>query len=853
MSNSSNLIGRVLGQYTIVELIGEGGMASVFRARQTSIDRDVAIKIVHANLFSGGIADRFTQEARTVAQLDHPHILKVFDFGQQDGIAYLVMELKTGGNLAEFRKSVALPLDQTARLLDQIAGALDYAHRRQIIHRDMKPANVLLDADQNAFLTDFGIAKLLNESKGLTQTGMSIGTPYYMSPEQWEGRAIDHRSDIYALGVMLYEMLTGQKPFDGETTASIMFQHFKGEIPDASAIRADLSPAVDAVIKKALSKDINERFNRASDLSASFQQALFDETFEDNPEDVSVPLQTATQRAKIKTGPQPAKVRTGPQSQVNLVPDPNASVSESGGRNRMFILAGVGSVVALAVIIGLVAGRGGGDKSGGAGGDGTRTPVSTVGVGLLSSNSPATIVATSTPEATKTGVTLVAQLPATVAATLTPTTFPTTPAPSATIKPTTLLPTVTPIPPSATLTNTVRPSVTPIPPTATPIPPSPTPIIIILTATPPSATLTYTSLPPSATLTRTNTSIPPTSTPIPPSATLTRTNTPIPPTLTPTPTPTQPPPTFTPTVKPSETPIPPSVTPSKAPPTAAAALVTRRIAYLARAENGRPQIFTAKVDGGDVRQLTNTTDTYLAPLSWSPDGKQIAFTVRTNTSQSVWVMDSDGNNPARYATGSYPTFSPDGSQIAFIGSQAGRDEVFLMNADGSAIRALKTGGIRSTFVAWSPDGQELAFLSSGLLVIGVNDGDQPRRLTADNRVLLAVWSPDGKSLAYTAGTLLFTTKSDGSEPPRQIVANASAPAWSPLGNKIAYVSVGAIYVADVDGTNPVKLASGSDPAWSPDGSRLSYVANGSLFTVKVDGGDVQPLAKNASGASWSPH
>src|SRR4051812_7400145 len=162
-------------------------MATVYRARQLNIQRDVALKVIKPDLAeTSGFIQRFKREAETVATLSHPHILKLFDYGEQDGIVYLVMELLTGGSLGDLIRQGPLSMQEASRFLDHIAAALDYAHRRGVIHRDLKPQNVLLDEDRNAFLSDFGIAKLLDENTMLTQSGASIGTPAYMAPEQWQ-------------------------------------------------------------------------------------------------------------------------------------------------------------------------------------------------------------------------------------------------------------------------------------------------------------------------------------------------------------------------------------------------------------------------------------------------------------------------------------------------------------------------------------------------------------------------------------------------------------------------------------------------------------------------------------------
>src|SRR5258708_4043661 len=195
LSMADTLIGQRLGNYEITAKLGAGGMATVYRARQTNIKREVAVKVIKSELAeSPDYIRRFEREAETIGTLDHPHILKVFDYGEHEDLIYLVMELKTGGTLDRLIRKKELNLDQIVRLLDQITGALDHAHKRGIIHRDLKPQNVLLDADGEGFLSDFGLAKMINAA-ALTQSGATMGTPLYLSPQQWRCRPPAARAD----------------------------------------------------------------------------------------------------------------------------------------------------------------------------------------------------------------------------------------------------------------------------------------------------------------------------------------------------------------------------------------------------------------------------------------------------------------------------------------------------------------------------------------------------------------------------------------------------------------------------------------------------------------------------------
>jgi serine/threonine protein kinase len=271
----TDLIGQSVGAYRITALLGRGGMATVFRARQMTMDRDVAIKVIKPELaVSKDFTARFEREAKMVASLSHSHILKVFDYGHHADMGYLVMEYLAGGSLADLIEHGPLPIERTLRFFEQIAQALDYAHRQGIIHRDLKPQNVLLDDDQNAMLTDFGLAKLAGTGTQLTHTGLTVGTPAYMAPEQWQGSNIDKRADIYSLGVMLYEALSGTLPFNGDTPFRVMHMHIYEFPPLLIERDPNLPPGVDMVLMKALGKKPEERYASAGAMVAAFREAL---------------------------------------------------------------------------------------------------------------------------------------------------------------------------------------------------------------------------------------------------------------------------------------------------------------------------------------------------------------------------------------------------------------------------------------------------------------------------------------------------------------------------------------------------------------------------------------------------
>lgn len=269
-----NLVGKTLGSYELTAFIGRGGMSTVYKARQQTVNREVAIKVMSERTEEGSPElERFVREVQIIANLEHIHILPIYDYGQVDGFPYIVMRYLDGGSLNNRVRAKNLSITEVERLLSQIAAALDYAHAHNVIHRDMKPHNVLLDREGNAFLCDFGIAKLTG-THGLTRTGEAVGTPSYMSPEQWQALNVTPQTDVYALGALLYEMLCGEPPFHAENVFSLMYKHLNDLPPLLGAHRTDLPTAVDNVIQRALAKLPDDRYRSAGELARAFSSAL---------------------------------------------------------------------------------------------------------------------------------------------------------------------------------------------------------------------------------------------------------------------------------------------------------------------------------------------------------------------------------------------------------------------------------------------------------------------------------------------------------------------------------------------------------------------------------------------------
>jgi serine/threonine-protein kinase len=279
----ANLVGQSLGKYQITELLGKGGMAEVYKAYHPDLDRNVTVKILHSYLAEGeGFLARFKREAKAVASLRHAHIVQIHDFEVRDDIYYMVMEYVEGGTLQSKMAALAksgkrMASGQILSILRQVAEALDYAHKSGIIHRDIKPSNILLDPTDAAYLTDFGIARMISTTQ-FTTTGALIGTPTYMSPEQALGEeALTSASDIYSLGIILYELFTGKAPFAAETTPlAVIHKHIHEPPPKPRSIRADLPEAVEEVILKTLAKDPKERYPNALSIVQALENVTDD-------------------------------------------------------------------------------------------------------------------------------------------------------------------------------------------------------------------------------------------------------------------------------------------------------------------------------------------------------------------------------------------------------------------------------------------------------------------------------------------------------------------------------------------------------------------------------------------------
>ncbi len=273
---TDELIGKVIDGYEIQGIIGHGGMATVYRAQQVSMKRVVAMKVLPQQFVTDDTyIQRFNREVEIVSKLEHRNIVPVYHYGQYNSQPYIIMRYMSGGSVDDMLTQGPLEMEKALSIIQQIAPALDYAHSKDILHRDLKPSNILMDDDGGAYLTDFGIARILGQQPGSTITTQGVvGTPSYMSPEQAQGHELDGRSDVYALGVTLFEMMTGRRPFVSDTPYSIAVMQVTTPPPSPRTYNPAISIPVEQVILKTLKKRPDERYSSAFIMAEALKRAL---------------------------------------------------------------------------------------------------------------------------------------------------------------------------------------------------------------------------------------------------------------------------------------------------------------------------------------------------------------------------------------------------------------------------------------------------------------------------------------------------------------------------------------------------------------------------------------------------
>ncbi len=333
---------KKFGRYEIKAEIGRGGMATVYHAYDPRFEREVALKVLPREmLHDPQFRTRFEREAKTIAMLEHPAIVPVYDFGEEEGQPYFVMRYMTGGSLTDRMKKGPMSIKDAAQLFERIAPALDEAHAKGIIHRDLKPGNILFDQYGAPYISDFGIAKIAANPSNVTGSAI-VGTPAYMSPEQAQGEGIDGRSDIYGLGVILFELLSGNQPYHGDTPMSVVVKHITDPVPHILDVKPDLPPAIEAVVEKAMAKDRDERFPTVKALSEALNAVARGETPEFEISDKTLITSTRT-----VISPKPTPTPGTIQAKQAQKPGP----TPAGPRKKTGLWIGLGAAGLLVCVV----------------------------------------------------------------------------------------------------------------------------------------------------------------------------------------------------------------------------------------------------------------------------------------------------------------------------------------------------------------------------------------------------------------------------------------------------------------------------------------------------------------------
>jgi len=769
----------MIGKYRIIANLASGSQGTVYRAYDPTLEREVALKVLHPHLATPDVVERFRREGRIVASISHPNIAGISEIGEHNGAHFIAIEYVPHA-ASDLVGRGAVDAVHAASIAYQTALALEAARtsRHGITHHDVKPDNLLLtslDAGGAVKLIDFGIAHAEGMTS-MTQTGSRWGTPFYMPPEQWAGERGDTRSDVYSLGVVMYQMLAGHVPFDSDfenelaKQNAIANQHFAAAPAPLRSVRADVPEALEAVVAKCMAKSPSERYQTPGELANALAAMLGIAAPEASLAGVSrPPVQSSPEPTATSAGARRPSSSPRPYHPPSRTPPIFDSLSPHL-RNRGHLVAAAAMAFLAIVTLIIVASR----------------PTD-------SEPPPPRVIVVAPPDTP----------------TATPTRAVGAPTPASSAFARADAPTATPTP-AVSAADFIRTALADPSPTPTHTP-TPTP-----THTPtPTATFTPTAIPtPTPTPTATHS---PTPTPSP-----TSTFTPTP-TATHTPTPT---PTFTPTPTHTPTPTPTHTsTPTPTPP------IEGRIAFSTE-RDGNWEIYAMNADGSGVTRLTNNSADDSSP-SWSPDGRRIAFISDRDRNVEIYAMNADGSDVARLTNNSAydhnPSWSPDGRRIAFASDLDGNDEIYAMNADGSGLARLTDNSADDWSPSWSPDGRRIAFDS---------DRDGNREIYAMNADGSGVtnltnnpatdgdpsWSPDGRRIAFYRGREIYAMNADGSSLAR--LTNNSAddrdPSWSPDGRRIAFASDRdgnfEIYVMNADGSGVTRLTDSPDgdyhPAWT---------------------------------------